>query len=119
MYKRQILGDYFIIASADNTTHVRALDVYKRQDVEHASHLVKEAGLSLGLQMMVGLPGDTKPSDAWFTAKRLLALTPDTMRIYPAVILPHTKLAVWYQSCLLYTSPATPVYFVVWQCAFS
>ena len=80
-------------------------DVLKRngrghtaEDVEHASHLVKEAGLSLGLQMMVGLPGDTKPTDAWFTAKRLLALTPDTMRIYPAVILPHTKLAVWYQS---------------------
>ena len=80
-------------------------DVLKRngrghtaEDVEHASHLVKEAGLSLGLQMMVGLPGDTKPSDAWFTAKRLLAFTPDTMRIYPAVILPHTKLAVWYQS---------------------
>lgn len=67
-------------------------------DVRRAARLIKSYGFALGLQMMVGLPGDTEPADAQYTAKALLALSPDCMRIYPAVILPHTRLAEWYQT---------------------
>ena len=66
-------------------------------DVRRAAYQIKVHGFELGLQMMVGLPGDTEPEDALYTAKALLALSPDCMRIYPAVILPHTRLAEWYQ----------------------
>lgn len=66
-------------------------------DVERAARLVKEAGLSLGLQMMTGLPGDTEEG-AWRTARRLAALAPDTMRIYPAIVLRGTQMARWYEA---------------------
>lgn len=65
------------------------------KDVQEASLAVHRAGLELGHQMMVGLMGDTHET-VWETAKQLAALHPQTMRIYPVVVLPHTKLA----SCL-------------------
>lgn len=54
-----------------------------------AAKMVKEAGLELGLQMMVGLLGDTAET-VWDTAGKLAALEPDTVRIYPMVILRGT-----------------------------
>ena len=68
------------------------------KDVRDAARRVKAKDFSLGLQMMVGLPGDTNPGDALFTAEELIALKPDFVRIYPAVILPHTQMAKWFQS---------------------
>ena len=65
-------------------------------DVETASRRIRETGLSLGLQMMTGLPGDT-PDGARETARRLAAMSPDTMRIYPAIVLPGTAMARWYE----------------------
>lgn len=68
------------------------------EDVRDASRRIKQRGFSLGLQMMVGLPGDTDSAGVLDTAKELLALSPDCVRIYPAVILPHTQMAAWYES---------------------
>ncbi len=64
-------------------------------DVERAARLVKEAGFELILQMMTGLPGSSDESDAE-TARRLAALHPDGVRIYPTVIVRDTALcALW------------------------
>lgn len=60
-------------------------------DVERAAGLIRARGLSLGLQMMTGLPGSTPDTDRE-TAARLAALRPDTMRIYPTVALRGTRL---------------------------
>ena len=68
------------------------------QDVRDAARRIKAHGFLLGLQMMVGLPGDTDPEDALFTARELIRLSPDFVRIYPAVILPHTQMAKWFES---------------------
>ncbi len=62
------------------------------KDVENASKLIKEYDFSLGLQMMTGLYGDTDEK-AVDTAKKLIALSPDTIRIYPTVVLKDTYLA--------------------------
>ncbi len=62
------------------------------QDTARAATLIKESGISLGLQMMTGLPRDTDEG-AMNTAKALAALSPDTMRIYPTVVLGGTPLA--------------------------
>lgn len=62
------------------------------QQVRQASAAIRAMGFSLGLQMMVGLDGDTA-AGAWQTARELAALHPDTMRIYPTVVLPGTPLA--------------------------
>ena len=64
-------------------------------DVENASRLIKDAGFRLILQMMTGLPGDTD-AGCIETAKRIIALRPDGVRIYPTVIVRDTELfALW------------------------
>lgn len=67
------------------------------EDVRNASRLIKEYGFELGLQMMTGLYG-ASPEDDNFTADELIRLKPDTVRIYPTVILGGTRLADLYQS---------------------
>lgn len=62
------------------------------QDVVKASRLIREAGFSLGLQMMTGLYGDDNHG-ARMTARELAKLRPDTVRIYPTVVLEGTELA--------------------------
>ena len=60
-------------------------------DVERAARTVKEAGFRLVLQMMTGLPGSSPEKDTE-TARRLIALRPDGVRIYPTVIVKGTPL---------------------------
>jgi len=61
------------------------------KDVEDASRLIKERGFRLILQMMTGLPGDTEETSLE-TARRIIALAPDGVRIYPTVIVRDTAL---------------------------
>lgn len=61
------------------------------QDVEDASRQVKAAGFRLILQMMTGLPGSDDETDVE-TARRLAALGPDGVRVYPTVIVRDTTL---------------------------
>lgn len=56
-----------------------------------AARLVKEAGFSLILQMMTGLPAADREKDVE-TARRIIALCPDGVRIYPTVIVKDTAL---------------------------
>lgn len=65
--------------------------------VRHASALIKNFGFSLGLQMMTGLYGSTEDDDVC-TAREFIKLKPDTVRIYPTVILSNTELGRLYQS---------------------
>ena len=60
-------------------------------DVANASRAIKAAGFRLILQMMTGLPGDSDEG-AVETAKKLIALEPDGVRIYPTVIVKDTAL---------------------------
>ena len=64
-------------------------------DVEKSSKLIKEYGFSLGLQMMTGLYGSTDEKD-WCTAEKIAALKPETVRIYPTVVMKGTKLYELY-----------------------
>lgn len=65
-------------------------------DVEKASALIKQYGFSLGLQMMTGLYGDTDEK-AIATAKKIIALGADTVRIYPTLLLKDTYLYSLYK----------------------
>ena len=67
------------------------------RDVERASKLVKDAGFQLILQMMTGLPGSSDESDIE-TARRLIALGPDGVRVYPTVIVRDTALCDMWQA---------------------
>lgn len=60
-------------------------------DTARAAELVKAGGFRLVLQMMTGLPGASDASDIE-TARRIIALQPDAVRIYPTVIVRDTPL---------------------------
>jgi histone acetyltransferase (RNA polymerase elongator complex component) len=57
-----------------------------------AAHLAKAGGYEVGIQMMVGLPGDDD-AGAISTARQIADLGPDFVRIYPAVVLENSPLA--------------------------
>ncbi len=67
------------------------------EDVYRACQLIRNHGFELGLQMMVGLYQSTW-NDENKTAKRIMKIHPDTVRIYPVVVLEGTKLSELYKS---------------------
>lgn len=67
------------------------------EDVAKASQLIKSCGLELGLQMMTGLYRSGR-DDELATMDRIIELAPDTVRIYPTVILEGTRLACLYRT---------------------
>lgn len=66
------------------------------EDVYNASELIREYGFELGLQMMVGLY-KSSINDERLTMERIIKIRPDTVRIYPVVVLKGTKLAELYE----------------------
>ncbi len=78
--------------------HVLALSKrgHTSLDTERSVRLLKERNYEIGMQMMVGLPGDNA-SKALSTGRRIADLSPDFVRIYPAVVLEKSLLAQWYK----------------------
>lgn len=70
---------------------------HSRQDVIKASSLIKDFGIRLGLQMMVGLYKSTPEIDM-YTANEIVNLSPQEARIYPVVIMENTKLGSLFKS---------------------
>ena len=96
-----ILKDYGVTAielgaqSMDNSVLELNERGHTASDVEKACRLIRESNISLGLQMMTGLYGSTPGKDI-YTAERFIALDPDTVRIYPTVVMKNTALAKLY-----------------------
>ncbi|MDD6345377.1 MAG: radical SAM protein [Oscillospiraceae bacterium] len=67
------------------------------EDVFNASRLIRQYGFELGLQMMIGLY-KSSGEDEYNTMNKIIEIHPDTVRIYPVVILKGTKLAELYES---------------------
>jgi histone acetyltransferase (RNA polymerase elongator complex component) len=65
------------------------------EDIEKASQAILDEGIELGLQMMIGLPGDT-PEKSVATARRIVALGAANTRIYPVLVIRETPLAKMY-----------------------
>lgn len=66
-------------------------------DTEKAAKHIKSRGFQLILQMMTGLPGSSDELDIE-TAKRVISLKPDGVRIYPTVIIRDTALFDLWQA---------------------
>ena len=73
----------------------RVLELNERghtaQQVENACRMLKKYGFELGLQMMTGLYG-SDDADSIQTAEKIISLSPDTVRIYPTVVIKGTRL---------------------------
>ena len=67
------------------------------EQVVKSAKLIQKYGFELGLQVMFGLYQSTW-TDEIDTGYAIRDLKPDTVRIYPVVILRNTKLAEYYQS---------------------
>jgi histone acetyltransferase (RNA polymerase elongator complex component) len=63
----------------------------------NAVALLKGRGLSIGLQLMPGLPGDT-PERFQETVSKVISLKPDFVRIYPVLVIRDTPLAELYRT---------------------
>lgn len=68
---------------------------HSAQDVVKASSLIKKHGFELGLQIMTGLYADDNDS-LERTAKKVIEIKPDTVRIYPTIVLMGTDLAALF-----------------------
>jgi len=66
------------------------------EDVTKASAMIKKYGIRLGLQTMIGLPGDDAQKDME-TAQKVIALKPDMVRIYPTLVIKGTYLEKMYK----------------------
>ena len=62
-----------------------------------AVKLLHGGGFEVGIQIIVGLPGDNIHGNA-HTVDRVIQLNPHFVRIYPAVVLKGTLLEKWYRS---------------------
>ena len=66
------------------------------REVENAVKMLKAYGFETGLQMMTGLYG-SDGNESLETAEKIIALSPDTVRIYPTVVLENTHLAELFE----------------------
>ncbi|HHV16307.1 MAG TPA: radical SAM protein [Gelria sp.] len=69
---------------------------YRRDDVFKASRFIKSFGFKLGIQLMIGLPGDSQALDMEST-RQAITLAPDMVRIYPTLVIADTPLELLFQ----------------------
>lgn len=61
-----------------------------------AARLIKERGFKLGIQLMIGLPGDSLES-CIYSARETVALFPELARLYPTLVIDGTELYDMYE----------------------
>ena len=81
--------------SMDEEVLISSARGHTARDTEMASKMILDHGFRLGLQMMLGLPGDDKKKDL-YTARRIIELGASETRVYPVLIIQGTKLEEWY-----------------------
>lgn len=67
------------------------------EDVLKSSKMIRDKGFVLGIQTMIGLPGDNYEK-AVNTARKVVELAPDIVRIYPTLVIKGTYLEQLYNS---------------------
>ncbi|NOR87780.1 MAG: radical SAM protein [Bacteroidales bacterium] len=82
--------------SMDDEVLIKSGRGHRVADVEKAAKMIKEAGFDLGLQMMIGLPYDTREK-AMHTAQRIVELGANNTRIYPTLVIKGTELEKLYK----------------------
>ena len=82
--------------SMDDTVLDKCERGHKAEDTCKAARLIKDRGIELVLQMMTGLPGSTSEKDIK-SAEMIASLSPDAVRIYPAIVFDNTRMNDAYQ----------------------
>ena len=101
-HRLQLISDYSVrtVELGVQSMNERVLTLSRRgHTVDHtvaAVQQLRRINVAIGLQMMVGLPGDTIKR-SFDTTLRIVELRPDFVRIYPTVVLENSLLAKWYR----------------------
>ncbi len=85
------------VQSMDDQVLAQANRGHTREDTCRAMDLLDAFNMNAGVQIMAGLPGDTREG-VFQTTQVLADMHPKTARIYPALVLKNTRLARWYQN---------------------
>jgi histone acetyltransferase (RNA polymerase elongator complex component) len=85
------------VQSLDDTVLKKSGRGHTAADAALAARVVKEAGLELGIQLMAGLPGDSKEKFL-HTVSETVKLAPHFVRIYPALVVEGSELADMWRS---------------------
>lgn len=85
------------VQSMDEEVLEKSIRGHKKDVVYESSKLIKDYGFTLGLQMMLGLPGDSKEK-CIYTAKEFIKIGPSFVRIYPTLVIRETGLEIEYKA---------------------
>ena len=80
------------VQSFDDSVLAACQRGHNAQDCRQAVRFLRQSGLGLGIQLMAGLPGEDSRSFLRSVAQTV-ALAPDLVRLYPALVLKGTGLA--------------------------
>ncbi|MCL2290648.1 MAG: radical SAM protein [Bacteroidetes bacterium] len=83
--------------SLDNEVLAKSGRGHSVADVKNAAALILQKGFKLGLQMMIGLPGDSFEK-TMETAQGIIDLGAHYTRIYPTLVIKDTPLETMYKS---------------------
>ena len=83
--------------STDNDVLKHCKRGHSFEDIAEASQIILSEDITLGLQMMIGLPFDTEEKD-FQTAKDIVRLGAKETRIYPCIVVKDTELEIMHNS---------------------
>ena len=84
------------VQSMDDQVLVLAGRGHTASETYQAVKRLKERHFITGIQMMVGLPGDNEVRSL-ATARKIVNLAPNFVRIYPTVVVENSRLADWFK----------------------
>lgn len=93
--KHQVTTIELGVQSLDKKVLMNSKRGHSITDVFNSVNLIREFDFFLGIQLMIGLPGDSKEK-AINSAKTTVTLAPDFVRIYPTVVIKDTELHELY-----------------------
>ncbi len=83
--------------STDNEILKHCKRGHSFEDIAEASQIILSEGITLGLQMMIGLPSSSEATDLQ-TAKDIVNLGAKETRIYPCIVVKDTELEIMHHS---------------------
>lgn len=87
------------VQSFDDEVLEKSRRGHDSRSVEGAAAMIRERGWTLGIQLMLGLPGDTAEKFLR-SVQRASSLGADLIRFYPVLVLEGTDLARWFEAGL-------------------
>jgi len=85
------------VQSLDDEVLIKSGREHSAEDVKKSAALILQKGFKLGLQMMIGLPGDSFEKSMQ-TAQGIIDLGAHCTRIYPTLVIKDTVLETIYKS---------------------